>query len=239
MVCPTFILTIASATLIWSSILLHLEFSKQQMVGQLTVFAWISSLRLRFYHLKIKKLTWFITQKLSVPVDFLNLLKITSTLSAQEYKFDLDSITGDVSHLLVLVRPSGTNTQTLTVNHRYTDIGFDGSVDIQNSSGKSMLGNGNPVPYGFLNSEVFNSHLSTDWNSFKNAIIIPFCNNITSSHHGVKDNYLALRGQRHYVAITPNIVSWVNGTYDVYIYAFIHRTLATQNGRFSTVDDHS
>ena len=159
--------------------------------------------------------------------------------NGQEYKFDMDAITGDVSHFLVLIRPSGTNTQSIISNHTYSNIGFNGSVDIQNSSGKSMFGNGSPVPYGFLNSEVFNSHITTDWNVFKNSILIPFCHNVTNSHHGVKDSFLPLRGQRHYVAITPNNSTWVNGTYDVRIYAFIHRTLAHHNGRFTASDDHS
>jgi len=69
--------------------------------------------------------------------------------NGQEYKLDMDAVTGDISHFLVLIRPSGTNTQSVGGNHVYTDIGFDGTVDIQNSSGKSMFGNGNAVPYGF------------------------------------------------------------------------------------------
>ena len=159
--------------------------------------------------------------------------------NGQEYKFDLDAVTGDVSHFLVLIRISGTSPTSILPFNTYVDIGGDGTVDVQNSSGKSLFGNGNAVPYAFLNSEVFNSHVSTDFNSYKNAILIPFCNNVTSSHHGSKDSFLPLRGQRHYVTITPNKSTWVNTTYDIRIYSFIHRTLSTQNGRFATVDDHS
>jgi len=50
--------------------------------------------------------------------------------NGQEYKFDMDAVTGDLSHVLVLIRPSGTNTQTVGGNHAYTDIGEDGTVDI-------------------------------------------------------------------------------------------------------------
>ena len=159
--------------------------------------------------------------------------------NGQEYKFDLDAITGDVSHILVLIRPSGLHIKSQGGYQNYTHIGADSLVDILDSSGKSLFGQGSGVPYGYLSSEVFNGHISTDFNSYKNPILIPFCKNVVNSYHGVKDSFLPLRGQRHYVSITPKNSSWANGTYDVRIYCFIHRTLAHHNGRFTASDDHS
>ena len=144
---------------------------------------------------------------------------------------------GDISHLVVCIRPAGLST--------YVNLGDDTQFDIQTSAGKSILGGGTPLTYGYLNSEVFSSHFQTDFNSFVNHfVLIPFANNVLQAYHGKKDGYLRLNGQRTYFVVEPsnNGTGTVWGsysTYDVFMFGYIHRTLGQQNGRFSVADDYS
>ena len=55
----------------------------------------------------------------------------TALTNGVEKKFDLDSIVGDVSHLVVCIRPAGLST--------YVNLGEDTTFDIQTSAGKSIF----------------------------------------------------------------------------------------------------
>jgi hypothetical protein len=71
------------------------------------------------------------------------------------------------------------------------------------------------------------------------GILIPFCNNIQEAHAGVKDGFLPIRGQRHFVSLTYKGIGPVYPNVDIYLYCYVYRTLAVKEGKFSASDDLS
>ena len=158
-----------------------------------------------------------------------------SLTAGQEVKVDMDAVTGDVSHLLVAVQATGQSNQTPA--GAFTSVSLNNcKVDILNSTGKSLYGEGQPVPIDIFNSEVFPSHFATTFLTFNNWLTIPFAQDLKNAYHGVKDGCLRFDQNRKYVSLTlPN--TWTTGTYDVKIYAFVYRKLSSSQGRFVSSDD--
>ena len=174
----------------------------------------------------------------------------------QELRLDLDAITGSVSHLLVMCRPtSAVSSEEWTTN--FGDIGSTTTVDVESNTGKSLFGGGTRVPLDYLTTEVFSGHFSSQFykrltraddataglifRGRENGVfVIPFCNNTTQSYHGIVDGCLTLKGERNYLSIMPSgLPAGVSGTtFDIKIYAYIYRQVGKQAGRYASTDDY-
>jgi hypothetical protein len=158
-----------------------------------------------------------------------------------EYKFDLDAVTGDVSHLLIGLQWSDpTNTLfygAKTLAKMWAVMGID-KFDVLDATGKSIYGNGQAVDFTVYRSDIHPSNFATNFNNAigRGWLVIPFCQDLKSAYHGVKDGFMRFDQNRKYVSLTTTS-GHSNGTYDVKIYAFVHRKLSSSGGKFIASDD--
>jgi hypothetical protein len=157
-----------------------------------------------------------------------------------EYKFDLDAIIGDVSHLLVGIQDSDSTNGAYTAIGKFYASPVIDKFDILDSSGKSLYGNGQAVDFQMYTSEIHPSNFATNFNTSvatKNWLVIPFSQDLKNAYHGVKDGCMRFDQNRKYVSITTNNEPVQTKTYDVKIYAFVYRKLSSKEGRFIATDD--
>ena len=133
-----------------------------------------------------------------VPVNFYN-----HTLTAgQETKLELDSVHGDVSGMLMIIR----NTGVTNVNNglaTYVGLGDSGTLDVLDSGSRSIFGNGVPLDVQYLKNEVWASHYNNDFSQHKHFYWIPFGGSSRGAFAGQVDGIFPMRGERNFLAVTP------------------------------------
>ena len=161
-----------------------------------------------------------------VPVNFYG-HKLQSLTTS---KFELDAVTGDIAFLAVYVKPQTPGPNIVNP----VNIGSNARIDLLTPGSKSILGSGTGIDLHYLKNQILpTNHFH---NSFMidhdNIIIVPFCTSVSKSFFGVKSGSMYLDGSRYYLSLTPD-ESFVNGTYDVIIYAYKFATLLNNRGRLS------
>ena len=133
---------------------------------------------------------------------------LSKTLQAgQQLKLKLSDITGDVSHLLVLIRDNGAETNTSNARARYKSLGPRGTYDILTPSGQSTIGMGTAIPFEVLQHLILPGSFDNDFVRCTNAHIIPFTKDVKAALHGHQG-----QGYRHFdhnqasafLALTPD-----------------------------------
>lgn len=98
-------------------------------------------------------------------------------------KLKLDNITGDISHLLVLIKDTSV-TNASNGLATYKSLGPRGTVDLLTPSSQSILGQGTAIPLQILEDLILPGSFDNDFIRCTNAIIIPFTKNVRDAMSG-------------------------------------------------------
>jgi hypothetical protein len=115
---------------------------------------------------------------------------------------DLIALTGRCSHLIVTVRPPGTQTVGF---QRALNIGNStGTMDILSPSNQSILGAGTALGLSYIMNEVVPSHhQSNTCSTLKNNYIVPFADSIPSAYGGQVRGVFEFQQTNTSLALTP------------------------------------
>ena len=127
-------------------------------------------------------------------LDAIQVSFINEVLTAgSQTKLNLNSITGDVSFLMFMVRDTyGSNTSSANLD--YLDLGKTSLIDILDSGNKSVFGSGQALTSDFVKNVITPRHIDCDMKG-RSIYILPFCNDIKKAFMGVKDGFYPARGQ--------------------------------------------
>lgn len=110
----------------------------------------------------------------------------------------LDQFTGKVPFLMVVLKGSTTPSSSDKTKFDYYEIGKYGTFDLENSSGKSLLSNGNPINQNQVYQCVQDQLGTKPW---QGVYIIPFCDNIKHSVAGVVNGFHQFTGAKDKLSI--------------------------------------
>lgn len=115
-------------------------------------------------------------------------------------RYALDSFTGESPFLVVVFKestsPSGAQ------EYDFYELGYgDATIDLTNSSGSSMFGNGTAVPveqvYKHWVDELGQPPLA-------GVYVLPFCENLGETYMGKRSGYHRFEGQKDFLEIKPS-----------------------------------
>lgn len=121
---------------------------------------------------------------------------------------DLSAVLGKIAFLTVLVRAAGeSEDRTDNKCYRFLDLGdsadsVHSTMDLVNSSGSSLWGDGQPVSCKFMRNELWNHHIMNTYAQNKAVYMMPFTENALGAFQGRMDGYYAFDGSQR-LAIRP------------------------------------
>lgn len=135
---------------------------------------------------------------LYLDVERLQITGQTFTAGSQ-YRVDLENFVGDSPFLLVCLKDKNGNTIPQgTDQWNMIEIGPSGTMDLENSSGQSLMANGRPIKqdhlYSLMSEEIESARL-------KGYYIIQFCENLKQAHVGHINGGHTFQGQKDYLSI--------------------------------------
>ena len=136
---------------------------------------------------------------------FLEPMKVeyaSQTLTAStKSTFSLDSVVGDCPFILFCVRSATTVGNRLkTVN-----LGPTATVDIEDSTGRSIYGGGQAVRLDLIMKHLKSKHFrNPEFIEQRNFYVLPFCDSVQDSFAGSKHGYFRFDGSNYKLAITPS-----------------------------------
>lgn len=141
-------------------------------------------------------------------LDVIPVQKFSQTLSAgSQYLLPLDSVKGECSHMLLNIRPAGTNDNTSFFSS--ADIfgrNPSSTLNLLSPSNEGLLSDSN-IPVSYFTNEVNTKHLKNSVMSDKNGfgVVIPFCDSISASLHGTHTGCFSLKQDKNNLSITPAV----------------------------------
>ena len=166
----------------------------------------------------------------ATPVNFYNHRLTAGNVT----KLELDSLRGEFSFLLLLIRATGA-TNNANGNFTFVGLGDDAKLDVLDPGSKSVLGSGTSIDEQYLRNYVWAKHFKTDMSRVKNIYHIPFGGNSLASFMGARDGSIYFDGSRNYLSVQPDS-SFTTGDYDIIIYGYQYRRLIYSQGRLSVTD---
>ena len=123
----------------------------------------------------------------------------TYTLTASnKSEFYLDSITGKIAFFLVCIKPSTTPSASDGSLFNFQDVG-QSTFDLENTAGRSILGNGNPIPVQVLKNHL---HEQLGHKTYSGMYILPCTEDIKKAYvAGSIQGFYQLYGQRDKIII--------------------------------------
>lgn len=162
----------------------------------------------------------------TTPVHFYNQRLAPNT----HVKLELDALRGDFAFLVVYIRPQGQSTVD------GIDIGPNAKLDILTPGSQSMLGSGAGIVNNYLKHYIMPQHISSDFLTEHQMIIIPFGGSTTKAFYGAKDGSMFFDGSRYYLSMTPDS-TFTDAVYDVTIYGYKYSQFLNHFGRWSVHSD--
>lgn len=123
--------------------------------------------------------------------------------SGTQYLLPLDSIRGQCSHMVLNIRPAGTNDNSSFFSSM--DVfgrNPSSTINILSPSNEGLLSDSNiPVSYfvNEVNTKHFKNGVLADKTGF--SLVLPFCDSISASLHGTHNGCLALKQEKNNLAI--------------------------------------
>lgn len=138
-------------------------------------------------------------------VDVIHIQETSKTLTAStQAKIDLDTLAGKKVPFLMFAVRADSYSSTNDGYIKTLDLGEDATIDILDSKGTSILGQGTPIKASWLAREVVSGHLECPkFNYYRNWYIVPFCHNLRRAMAGHMDGYMQF-GSNMKLAITPD-----------------------------------
>ena len=169
----------------------------------------------------------------------------TNTLTASTATdIYLDSFANKCAFLIIVIKGSTTPVAADGTLFDYYEIGKNGTITLQNASGKDLVHNGNP-----LNQSVIYEHVNQQLGRkpYQGMYIIPFCEDIKKSLAGHINGYMQMQGDKRKIQITfdsaptqeiHSISLGTTASSGSYRYAFENLALSDQDADFddSTAD---
>ena len=127
-----------------------------------------------------------------------NTKTLTASTTTEIY---LDNFVAKSPFLMILIKGSTAPTISNGSLFEYLEIGKNGTFTIQNTSGKDLLSNGNPI-----NQQQMYTHINEQLGRkpFKGMHLLCFSDDIRKSVAGAISGFFQFNGQRLKLAITPD-----------------------------------
>ena len=121
--------------------------------------------------------------------------------SGQKTEIYLDNFTGKSPFLMIVIKGSTSPQASNGTLFDYYEIGKNGTITLENTSGKDLLANGNP-----LNQQQLYTHLQEQLGrkTYKGVYILPFTEDIRKSVAGAINGFFQFNGSRLKLCITPD-----------------------------------
>jgi len=137
-------------------------------------------------------------------LDWVHVQETSKTMTAStKFTVDLDSVNGHCPALIFAIRADsyGATSQGLI---KYKDLGPTATVDLEDSTGTSILGSGTAIDLAYLKSHHWQKHFNNRFNN-RNFYILPLCANFRRALMGDKSGgYFPFDGSKYRLAITPS-----------------------------------
>ena len=121
----------------------------------------------------------------------------TLTAGANQ-RFALDQFVGKSPFLMCYIKPSTSPTASDRSKYKYVELGKEATIDIENSSAQSLLGQGTALKedhiYKIFSDQTGQPHL-------KGVYMIPFCDDVKKSMSGVVNGFMDFVGVKDYLNI--------------------------------------
>ena len=151
----------------------------------------------------------------------------------------LDSFANKCAFLLIVIKGSTTPIATDATLFDYYEIGKNGTISLQNASGKDLIHNGNPLNQTVIYEQI-NQQLGRK--PYKGMYIIPFCEDIKKSLAGHINGYMQMQGDKRKIQITfdtaptqeiHSISLGTTASSGSYRYAFENMALSDQDADYN------
>ena len=142
--------------------------------------------------------------------------------SSTAYQFFLDQFNTVSGALALVIRPSGV-TNVSNGNQKYMNL-YNGNIDILNTTGDSLYGNGTSVQADYLKNIIVGKHWSNRYFQDTSVYVIPF-GDLDKQLSGAIDGHHHFKGNKERLQITTPPV----GTPETQVFTF---SLAATGGTF-------
>jgi len=124
-----------------------------------------------------------------------------------KFQVDCSNINGRVSHLLVCIRPQGTDNTNGGYLRNLVSIGTDATIDYVSPAGVSLVSSNNPWYGSYLVNELMNDQAINDsYSKAPGMYIIPFGRSIPRAYQGTQNGFLYQTSNTHNrLEITPTV----------------------------------
>eukprot|EP00457_Paulinella_chromatophora_P000248 gb/GEZN01000248.1/.p1 GENE.gb/GEZN01000248.1/~~gb/GEZN01000248.1/.p1 ORF type:complete len:589 (-),score=88.30 gb/GEZN01000248.1/:542-2308(-) len=157
-------------------------------------------------------------------IDFQQYIDYAQPINADtEFSVDLDQFHHDSACLIMMLKKSGVQPDTTTINPldprnlvTFSSIGDGGHIDHENVHGKSLMGEGTPMEERYMRSTVLPELFGQKYCEQNNVYIIPFSLNLPGVLNGEIDGFHPFRGARERLKIRTGTAAVDNkATYTV------------------------
>lgn len=114
----------------------------------------------------------------------------------------LDNIVGKVPYLLFVLRAAVTNANNGRQN--YSTLGANAQIDLLDNSSQSLYGKGVAMKGSFLRDYIWIDQVNNDVAQRSAVYLLPFCESVSKSNHGVMCGFHEFDGSKFYLSITPD-----------------------------------
>ena len=121
--------------------------------------------------------------------------------AGNKVEYYVDNFSGKSPFLMIVIKGSTQPQSSDNTQIDYHEIGKNGTITLENTSGKDLLSNGNPLNqqqlYTFVQEQLGRK-------AYKGMYILPFTESIRKSVIGSISGFFQFNGQRLKVCITPD-----------------------------------